>query len=140
MGAAKAVATALPAGLRDAVLRLVRLLDSPGDYRVLAPLVTREIMYRLLKGDQGDRLRQAASVGGQTHRVARAVARLRKDFDKPLRVEDLAKESALSVSAFHHHFKAVTAMSPHQFQKQLRLQEARRLLLRENIDAAGAGF
>lgn len=130
----------LDAGLRDAVLRLVRLLDAPADYRVLAPLVTREIVYRLLKGNQGDRLRQAAVVGGQTHRVARAVERLRKDFDKPLGVEALAKESSMSLSAFHHHFKAVTAMSPLQFQKQLRLQEARRLLLREDVDAASAGF
>lgn len=80
------------------------------------------------------------SLGGQTHRIARAVERLQADFDKPLRIESIAKEFAMSVSAFHHHFKAVTAMSPHQFQKQLRLQEARRLLLADSLDAASAGF
>jgi AraC-like DNA-binding protein len=126
--------------LRHAVLRLLRLLENPADYRVLAPLIVREIVYRLLKGNQGERLRQMTSVGGQTQRIARAIERLREDFDKPLRIETIAKEVAMSVSAFHHHFKAVTAMSPLQFQKQLRLQEARRLMLAESLDAATAGF
>jgi AraC-like DNA-binding protein len=130
----------LDASLLDTTVRLVRLLDSPEDYRILAPLVTREIVYRLLKGEQADRLRQMTSLGGQTHRIARAVERLRQELDKPLRIESIAKELAMSVSAFHHHFKAVTALSPLQFQKQLRLQEARRLLLAEDLDAAGAGF
>ena len=130
----------LDAGLLDAVVRLVRLLDSPAEARFLAPLVTREIVYRLLMGEQGDRLRHIAVLGGHTHRIARAIERLRKDFDQPLRIEDIARELGMSVSGFHHHFKAVTAMSPLQFQKQLRLQEARRLMLGEDLDAASAGY
>lgn len=130
----------LDVGLLEAVVRLVRLLDSPADARFLAPLVTREIVYRLLVGEQGGRLRHIAALGGHTHRIARAIARLRKDFDQPLRIEDVAREIGMSVSGFHHHFKEVTAMSPLQFQKQLRLQEARRLLLGEDLDAASAGY
>jgi transcriptional regulator GlxA family with amidase domain len=129
----------LDAGLLDAVVRLVRLLDSPAEARVLRPLITREIVYRLLIGDQGNRLRQVALLGGHTDRIAEAVVRLRRELNKPLRIDSLAREMGMSVSGFHHHFKAVTAMSPLQFQKQLRLQEARRLLLSENLDAASAG-
>jgi AraC-like DNA-binding protein len=132
--------SALDANLLDATLRLVRLLDAPAEYRMLAPLVTREIVYRLLTGTQAGRLRQIATVGGHSHRMARAVAKLRENFDKPLRVEHLARELGMSVSGFHAHFKAVTAMSPLQFQKQLRLHEARRLMLGENLDAAEAGY
>jgi AraC-like DNA-binding protein len=130
----------LDAGLLDAVVRLVRLLDSPTEARFLAPLVTREIVYRLLRGEQGGRLRHTAVLGGYSHRIARALERLRKDFDQPLRIEDIARELGMSVSGFHHHFKAVTAMSPLQFQKQMRLQEARRLMLGEDLDAASAGY
>ena len=130
----------LDAGLLDAVVRLVRLLDSPIEARFLAPLVKREIVYRLLMGEQGGRLRHTAVLGGQSHRIARALERLRKDFDQPLRVGDIAREFGMSVSGFHHHFKAVTAMSPLQFQKQMRLQEARRLMLGEDLDAASAGY
>jgi AraC-like DNA-binding protein len=130
----------LDAGLLDAVVRLVRLLDAPAEARVLAPLVTREIIYRLLLGAQGGRLRHVAVLGGAAHRIVQAIARLRKDFDQPLRIEDLARELGMSVSGFHHHFKAVTAMSPLEFQKQLRLQEARRLMLGEGFDATGAGL
>lgn len=130
----------LDAGLLDAVVRLIRLLNSPTDARFLAPLVTREIVYRLLAGEQGDRLRYIAALGGHTHRIAKAIERLRKDFDQPLRIEDLAGELGMSVSGFHHHFKEVTAMSPLQFQKQLRLQEARRLMLDEHLDATSAGY
>lgn len=126
--------------LLEAVVRLVRLLDSPADARFLASLVTREIVYRLLRGQQGGRLRHIAALGGHTHRIARAIARLREDFDQPLRIEDLAGEFGMSVSGFHHHFKDVTALSPLQFQKQLRLQEARRLLLGADLDAASAGY
>jgi len=128
------------AGLLDAVVRLVRLLDSPTEARFLAPLVTREIVYRLLTGEQGGRLHHVAALGGHGHRIARALERLRKDFDRPLRIEDIARELGMSVSGFHHHFKSVTAMSPLQFQKQLRLQEARRLMLGEDLDAASAGY
>ena len=120
--------------------RLVRLLDSPTEARFLAPLITREIVYRLLTGEQGGRLRHTAVLGGHSHRIARALERLRKEFDQPLRIEDIARELGMSVSGFHHHFRAVTAMSPLQFQKQIRLQEARRLMLGEDLDAASAGY
>jgi len=131
----------LDAGLLDAVVRLVGLLDSPADEaHFLRPLVTREIVFRLLKGEQGGRLRQIAVLGGHSHRIARAIARLREDFDRPVRIEDIARESGMSVSGFHHHFRAVTAMSPLQFQKHLRLQEARHLMLVEDLDAASAGY
>jgi AraC-like DNA-binding protein len=130
----------LDAGLLDAVVRLVALLDSPAEEaRFLRPLITREIVFRLLRGEQGGRLRQIAVLGGHSHRIARALERLREDFDRPLRIEDIARESGMSVSGFHHHFKAVTAMSPLQFQKRMRLQEARRLMLAEDLDAASAG-
>jgi AraC-like DNA-binding protein len=130
----------LEEGLLDAVVRLVGLLDSPAEEaRFLRPLVTREIVFRLLVGEQGGRLHHVAALGGHGHRIARALERLRKDFDRPLRVEDVARGVGMSVSSFHHHFRAVTAMSPLQFQKQLRLQEARRLLLGEDLDVAGAG-
>src|SRR5829696_7801746 len=130
----------LDAGLLDAVVRLVRLQDFPTEARFLAPLVTREIVYRLLMGEQGSRLRHTAVLGGHGHRIARALERLRKDFDQPLRIEDIAREFGMSVSGFHHHFKVVTAMSPLQFQKQMRLQETRRLMLGEDLDAASAGY
>jgi AraC-like DNA-binding protein len=129
----------LDAGLLDAVVRLVRLLDSPTEARYLAPLVTREIVYRLLIGEQGGRLRHTAALGGHAHRIGKALERLREDFDRPLRVKDVAREVGMSVSGFHHHFRAVTAMSPLQFQKRIRLQEARRLMLGEGIDAGSAG-
>jgi AraC-like DNA-binding protein len=126
--------------LLDAIVRLVRLLDSPAEAPVLLPLITREIIYRLLRGEPGSRLRHLAILGGYTPHIARAVGRLRQDFDQPLRIESLAQELGMSVSGFHHHFKAVTAMSPLQFQKQLRLQEARRLMLGEDLDAASAAY
>jgi AraC-like DNA-binding protein len=130
----------LDGNLLDAIVRLVRLLDCSAETRVLMPLVTREIIYRLLMGDQGGRLRHLAILGGYTPHIARAVERLRQDFDQPLRIEQIARELGMSVSSFHHHFKAVTAMSPLQFQKRLRLQEARRLMLGEKLDAAGAAY
>jgi AraC-like DNA-binding protein len=130
----------LDASLLDAVVRLVRLLDSPTEARVLAPLVTREIVCRLLMGAQGARLRQIAVLGGFTHRMSRAVDLLRKDFKEPLHIESIAQALGMSVSGFHHQFKAVTAMSPLQYQKRLRLQEARRLMLGEHLDAASAGY
>ncbi len=130
----------LDAGLLDAVLRLVRLLDAPAEEaRFLRPLITREIVFRLLRGEQGGRLHHVAALGGHGHRIVRALERLRKHFDRPLRVEDVAREVGMSVSGFHHHFRAVTAMSPLQFQKRIRLQEARRLMLGEGLDAGSAG-
>jgi AraC-like DNA-binding protein len=130
----------LDADLLDAVVRLVRLLDSPAEARVLMPMITREIVYRLLLCDQVGRLRHLASVGGNTTHIARAIERLRQDFDKPLRVEQLARELGMSVSGFHYHFKAVTAISPLQFQKQLRLQEARRLMMSQDLDATSVAY
>ncbi len=130
----------LDANLLDAFVRLTRLLDSPAEAQVLLPLITREIIYRLLMGEQGGRLRHLAILGGYPPHIARAVGRLRQDFDQPLRIEQMARELGMSVSGLHHHFKAVTAMSPSQFQKQLRLQEARRLMLGEDLDAASAAY
>ncbi len=140
-GGVKALAVSrLEASLLDAVVRLVRLLDAPSDYGVLAPLAVREIVYRLSLGEQGGRLRQIAVIGGRAHRIAKAIELLRRNYDKPLRIAGLARQLAMSVSGLHHHFKAVTAMSPLQFQKQLRLQEARRQLLAGDFDAATAGY
>jgi AraC-like DNA-binding protein len=130
----------LDGNLLDATVRLVRLLDSPAEARVLMPLITREIIYRLLMGAQSDRLRHLAVMGGYTTPIAKAIERLRQEYDQPLRIEQLARELGMSVSGFHHHFKAVTAMSPLQFQKQLRLQEARRLMLSDDLDAASAAY
>ena len=125
--------------LLDPVLRLVRLLDSPEDVPALAPLVTREILYRLLKSADGWRLAQMAVVDSHSQRIAQAISVLSMRFQDPLRVEDLADEVHMSVSSLHQHFKAVTAMSPLQFQKQLRLQESRRIMISEHVDAATAG-
>lgn len=126
--------------LLEAFVRLVRLVDSPAHARVLGPLITREILYWLLIGEQGSRLRHLALQGGYTPDIIQAVKRLRQHFDQPLRIEELAQHLGMSVSGFHHHFKAVTALSPLQFQKQLRLQEARRLMLSEDLDATSAAY
>jgi AraC-like DNA-binding protein len=128
------------ADLLDAVVRLVRLLDKPGEQRILAPLIKREIVYRLLAGGEGARLGHlVGSSRGDTHRISRAIRRLREHYNEPLKIEEVARELGMSVSGFHHHFKSVTAMSPLQFQKQIRLQQARRLMLGEDLDAASAG-
>ncbi|HEX6287657.1 MAG TPA: AraC family transcriptional regulator [Herpetosiphonaceae bacterium] len=134
--------SSLDVSLLDAVVRLVRLVDTPSDAHFLAPLLKREIVYRLLRGAQGERLHQIVALGGSSvaHRIAEAIERLRHDFAQPMRIEDLARDLGMSVSGFHQHFRAVTAMSPLQFQKQLRLQEARRLMLGEGLDAASAGY
>lgn len=124
----------------DAVIRLIRLLDSPKDIPMLAPLITREILYRLLRGSEGYRLYEIAISNCQTHRVTQAIKWLNHNFQQPLRIEELAREVNLSVSTLHHRFKAVTAMSPLQYQKQLRLQEARRLMLADGIEASAAGY
>jgi AraC-like DNA-binding protein len=124
----------------DAIVRVARLLDDPDEALVLMPLLTREIIYRLLRGEQGARLRHLAILGGYSPSIARAIERLRQDFDQPLRVENLARELGMSVSGLRHHFKAVTALSPLQFQKRLRLLEARRLMLGEDFDAASAAY
>ena len=128
------------ADLLDAAVRLVRLIDAPVEYRIIAPLIVKEIVIRLLAGGQGARLGHLMASGGDAHRISRAVGYLRDHFDQALRMDDLAHDLGMSVSGFHHHFKSVTAMSPLQFQKLLRLQEARRLMLGEDLDAASAGF
>ena len=132
--------SALDAGLLDAVVRLVSLLETPTEAPFLAPLITREIVYRLLMGEQGDRLHHIAALSGYTAPIVKAIERLHKDFDQPLRIDSFARELGMSISGFHHHFKAVTAMSPLQFQKRLRLEEARRLMLGEGLDAASAAY
>ncbi len=126
--------------LLDAVGRLVALLDSPQDIVPLAPLVLREITYRVLTSPHGPRLRQIVSVGAPAQRVARAIRWLKDHFAEPLRIESLAQHVRMSPSAFYLHFKSVTAMSPLQYQKRLRLQEARRLMLGDGLDAAEAAF
>jgi AraC-like DNA-binding protein len=124
--------------LMDAVVRLVRLLDTPEDIPILAPLIEREIHYRLIMDGQGARLSQIALTGSHTQRIAKAIGMLRENYDQPLRIETIARNVNMSPSSLHHHFKAVTAMSPLQYQKQLRLHEARRLMLSEVLDAATA--
>jgi len=126
--------------LLSAFLRLIDLLDQPADIPILAPLIQKEILYRLLVGEQGPRLRQIAAAGSHSHGISRAIGWLRSNFAKPFRVDDLAARNGMSVSTFHHHFRAMTAMSPLQFQKWLRLHEARRLMLTERMDAATAAF
>jgi AraC-like DNA-binding protein len=126
--------------LLDAVVRMVRLLETPQDIRLLMPLMMREILYRLLTGEQSTQLRQIAMANSQTQRIAKVINWLKFNYDKPLRIENIAREVNMSPSALHHHFKAVTAMSPLQYQKQIRLQEARRLMLSEALDAATASF
>jgi AraC-like DNA-binding protein len=120
--------------------RLVQLLDEPQSIAVLAPLIQREIYYRLLVGEQGALLWQLASVGSQGHRVARAIGWLKANFAQQLQIESLADLVQMSPSRFHHHFRQLTAMSPLQFQKYLRLNEARRLMLTEQLDASTAAF
>jgi AraC-like DNA-binding protein len=126
--------------LLTAFQRLIDLLDEPKDIPILAPIIQREIFYRLLVGDQGARLRQMASAGSQSNQIARAIYWLKGNFTRPLRIDDLAAQVNMSTSTFHHHFRAVTAMSPLQYQKWLRLNEARRLMLAENQDATTAAF
>ncbi|VVE64964.1 AraC family transcriptional regulator [Pandoraea captiosa] len=128
----------LDAALLDAVLRLLRLLYTPRDIPILAPMIKREIIYRLLMNGQGVLLRQMALQDSQMNRIANAVRWLRDHYAQPLRVEALAQEVHMSVSSLHHHFKLVTAMSPLQYQKQLRLQEARRLIFAADIAVATA--
>ena len=126
--------------LLDCALRLAKLLDTPEDIPILAPLIVREIYYRLLTSEQGEAVRQIATSGSNMQRIAEVIKRLKADFTQPLRIEDLAEQAKMSASSFHHHFKAVTSMSPLQYQKQLKLLEARRLMLAENSDASHAAY
>jgi AraC-like DNA-binding protein len=125
--------------LLDAVIRIVRLLN-PKDIPILAPLFTKEILYRILKGKHGGTLEQIAIEGSSSHQIKDVIEHITNNFYKPFRIEELAEKVNMSVSSLHRHFKEVTALSPIQFQKQLRLQEARRLLLTEGTDAADVAY
>jgi AraC-like DNA-binding protein len=130
----------LDANLLDDIIRLVRLQDSPAEAQIFMPLIKREIICRLWMSEQQGRLAHLMGSGRYGSSAVRAIEHLRQYFDQPVRIEDLAQEVGMSVSTFHRHFKAVTAMSPLQFQKQLRLQEARRLMLSEDLSAASAAY
>ena len=125
--------------LLDPWLRFMKLLDTPADIPVLAPMLEREILYRLLQGPQGGALRQIARADSRLGQVRRAIAWIRDHYDQALRIEDLAAIAGMSAASFHRHFKAATAMSPLQYQKSLRLQEARRMLVTKQ-DAARVGY
>jgi AraC-like DNA-binding protein len=124
----------------SACSRLVDLLAAPQDIPFLGGLIQREIIYRILRGPEGARLRAIATLGDQSHRTAKAIAWITANYAKPLRVEELAHMASMGVSTLHHHFRAITAMSPLQYQKQLRLQAARGLILLNGVDAASAAF
>jgi len=126
--------------LLDPLLRLLRLLDRPYDIPVLAPLIEREILYRLLCGPRDEMLCQLALPGSQLSQISRAIYLIRQRYDQKIRVEELARTAGMSTTSFHRHFRAVTAMSPLQFQKRIRLQEARRLLLSQDVNAAHVSF
>jgi AraC-like DNA-binding protein len=126
--------------LLDACCRLVDLLNTPQDIPFLSGLIQREIIYRILRGREGARLRAIATLGDQSHRTAKAIAWVRANYAKPLRIEDLAKIAGMGVSTLHHHFRTLTAMSPLQYQKQLRLHAARERMLMDSLDAASAAF
>jgi transcriptional regulator GlxA family with amidase domain len=126
--------------LLDAVIRLARLLDNPKDISILAPLFTKEILFRVLQGQHGMVLKQIALEGSCIYQIREVIEHIMKNYDKSFVIEKLAEIGNMSVSSLHRHFKEVTAMSPIQFQKQLRLQEARRLLLSESTDAADVAF
>jgi AraC-like DNA-binding protein len=124
----------------SACSRLIELLDAPGDIPFLNGLIQREIIYRILRSPEGARLRAIATLGDQSNRTVRAIAWIRANYSRPLRVEDLAQIAGMGISTLHHHFRALTAMSPVQYQKQLRLQAARARMLAEGLDAASAAF
>lgn len=126
--------------LMDAWLRLLRLMERPEDIAALAPVYEREILYRVLQGPQGAMLRDIATPDTALERVNRAIACIRRDYAQPLRVEALARKAAMSNSAFHRHFKAVTALSPLQYQKRIRLLQARMLLIAQGRSVAAAAF
>lgn len=130
----------LSASLQDAFIRLMALLDEPENIKILAPVIKREIFYRLLMTEQGARLNQIVTTGSHSHQIAKAIDWLKHNFVKQLSVGDLAAYSGMSKSAFYTHFRSMTSMTPLQFQKKLRLSEARRLMLTENLDAMATTF
>jgi AraC-like DNA-binding protein len=127
-------------GLLSACSRLIELLETPEDIPFLSHLIQREIVYRILRTPQGERLRAIATTGDLSHRTARAIAWLRANYAKPLHMEELAEVARMGVSTLHHQFRGLTAMSPLQYQKQLRLQTARQRMLMEGMDATSAAF
>jgi AraC-like DNA-binding protein len=126
--------------LAGAFARLLHTLENPMDLKVLAPSIIREIHYRLLDSRFGARVRQLGVVGSKTQRIGKVVEQLKKDFASPLKITDLARSAQMSPSAFHQHFREVTNMSPLQYQKHIRLQEARRLLFTETTDASDVAY
>jgi AraC-like DNA-binding protein len=120
--------------------RLLDLLSNPEDIPFLSGFIEREIMYRILRGPEGARLRAVATLGDQSHRTAKAIAWIKTNYTRPLRVEELAQNAGMAVSTLHHHFRALTAMSPLQYQKQIRLQAARARMLADDVDAATVAF
>lgn len=130
----------LSGSLRDAFVRLMGLLDHPESINILAPLIKREIFYRLLMTEQGARLNQFVTAGSHSHQISKAIDWLKANFIKPLSISELSTETGMSKSAFYTHFRAMTSMTPLQFQKKLRLSEARRLMLTENLDAVTTTF
>ncbi|WP_419779772.1 AraC family transcriptional regulator N-terminal domain-containing protein [Maridesulfovibrio sp.] len=124
--------------LLNTYIRLLDLLDTPDDIPYLAPLIHKELVYRLLTGDQGDRLRQVVNANSNSRQISQAVDWIIANFDKPVRGEELAARAGMSKSAFHEHFRSVTAMTPLQFQKWMRLQEARKLMISEKMDVTSA--
>ncbi|MFN4230440.1 AraC family transcriptional regulator N-terminal domain-containing protein [Parvibaculum sp.] len=132
------IMSALDDALLDAAIRLLRLLERPEDAPILAPLIEREIHYRLLRGEEAARLRQIALADSKFNQVNRAICWIKQNYARPFRIETVAAEARMSPSSLHEHFKAVTAMSPLQYQKQIRLQEARRLIMAQAVDAATA--
>lgn len=140
-GACQTICTGqLDACLLDALDRLVRLLDTPQLIAQLAPLIQREIVVRLLAGSHGPLLRRLVAAGSSSHKIARAVVWLKQNFSININVDDLASRANMSASTFRQHFRAITGVSPVQFQKQLRLQEARQLMLNQRLDAGSASI
>ncbi len=126
--------------LIDCAIRLTKLLETPQDIPFLAPMIIREIYYRLLTGEQGEAVRQIATAGSNMQRIAEVIKHIKVAFTQSLRVEDLAEQANMSAASFHRHFKSVTSMSPLQYQKQLRLLAARQIMLAENVDATQAAY
>ncbi len=127
-------------GLAEAVLRLARLLDTPADIRMLAPLFMREVHYRMLQSEHGATFAQLAIPGSNMQKMANVIQHMRSAVAQPIRIDELAARASMSPSSFHHHFKQVTAMSPLQYQKRLRLTQARQIMLAENTDAATTAY
>ncbi len=138
---AKAMAvTDLDGHIMDAFLRLTELADTPDQAKILAPMIIREIHYRMLAGPLGNQLRMISTYGTPSHQIAQAVDWLKENYDKPLKIDELAESVNMAYSTFRRHFKKLTTMSPVQYQKKLRLYEARRLMLHGECNASGACY